>query len=359
MILYSLLGFIIILGVLWDAFETIILPLRVTRRFRIARVFYRITWKIWSQQARITKNITPKQETYLGFFGPLSFILLIAFWATLLIVGFGLVYFGFQIPMTSPSKIMNLGMYLYASGTTFFTLGLGDVIPQSPLGRFLFVVEAGTGFGFLGMIIGYIPTFYQAYSQRETTITMLDARAGSPPSAMLFLDRYTEHPTTSNIGSLLAAWELWCAQLLQTHLSHPLLAYYRSQHENESWIATLTTILDVCAFIQVGIDDISTESAQFTFAMARHVVVDLTQLLDLPIPQDHCDRITPKKIAVVREKLKRKGVTYQGGEKADKQLLAFFELYEPYVHALSQYFLMSVPPLITTDKTRENWRSTP
>src|SRR5207248_7814739 len=113
--------------------------------------------------------------------------------------------------------------YLYFSGTTFFTLGYGDVVPTGTWGRLLSVVEAGIGFGFLAVVISYLPVLYQAFSRREIAISLLDARAGSPPSAGEFLRRLAAAGGAAGAGPLLAEWERWAAELRESHLSFPML----------------------------------------------------------------------------------------------------------------------------------------
>ena len=41
------IGIAILIIVVWDAFEVIILPRRVTRRFRLSRFFYNSLWTVW------------------------------------------------------------------------------------------------------------------------------------------------------------------------------------------------------------------------------------------------------------------------------------------------------------------------
>src|SRR5207248_1750142 len=144
--------------------------------------------------------------------------------------------------------------YVYFSGTTFFTLGYGDLVPTGAWGRALSVAEAGIGFGFLATIISYLPVLYQTFSRREITISLLDARAGSPPTAGEFLRRLADAKAVAGTGVLLADWERWAAELLESHLSYPVLSYYRSQHDNQSWVATLTMILDTSALVIAGVN---------------------------------------------------------------------------------------------------------
>ena len=181
--LFTIASVLLIFAILLDAFETIVLPRRVVRRIRLARAFYRITW---IPSAAIARRIKSKRrrESYLGFFGPLSLIMLLSVWAVGLILGFGALHWSLGSRLNISDAQVDLGSYLYFSGTTFFTLGYGDVTAAGTLARVLAILEAGLGFGFLALIIGYLPVIYQAFSRREASITLLDARAGSPPSAV-------------------------------------------------------------------------------------------------------------------------------------------------------------------------------
>src|SRR5438034_2902428 len=163
--------------IMWDAFEAIVLPRRVTRRLRPARMFYRVTWRVWSA---VVLRMRPggRRETFLSFYGPLSLLVLLAAWAASLVTAFAMVQAGIGTRLNVEGDGVFLD-HLYMSGETFFTLGLGDVTPMSRVGRAVTVIEAGVGFGFLALVIGYLPVLYQSFSRRELNITLLDARAGS------------------------------------------------------------------------------------------------------------------------------------------------------------------------------------
>ena len=252
MFLFTLLGIAIILSVLIDAFETTVLPRRVTHRFRFARFYYLGTWRVW----RVIALRIPSRkwrESFLSLFGPLSLLGLLITWVFCLILGFGLVHWSNGTHLQLPDNDQSFSTYFYWSGGTFFTLGYGDITPITVIGRVLAVAEAGLGFGFLAVIIGYLPVISQTFSRREVLIGMLDARAGSPPSAAELLTRAARSGDIGQIDSFLAECERWAAELLESHLSFPLLSYYRSQHDNQSWLSSLTTILDACAVLTVGV----------------------------------------------------------------------------------------------------------
>src|SRR5262249_25626507 len=157
-------GILLILVILWDAFETIILSRRVSRKFRLTRLFYRTAWAPWSAIAR---RIRPgnRRENFLMGFGPLSLILLLGAWGGGLIFSFALLHWGLGSHLSASDGSHGLRTDLYMSGTTFFTLGLGDVTPGTTTARFLTVLESGMGFGFLALVIGYLPTVSQAFSR--------------------------------------------------------------------------------------------------------------------------------------------------------------------------------------------------
>ena len=125
-----ILGLVLILMVLWETFETIVLPRRVTRQFRLTRFFYRATWRPWTWLAALRSN-KKKHDSLLSYYGPLSLLLLLALWALTLVVGFGLLHYGLHDKLSGALFASDLGNAMYLSGTTLFTLGLGDVLPAS------------------------------------------------------------------------------------------------------------------------------------------------------------------------------------------------------------------------------------
>jgi hypothetical protein len=357
-ILAAIGAILLIFVVLWDAFETIILPRRVTRRLRVTSMVYRVTWAPWSAWARHIHH-TSRRELFLSFYGPLALIFLLSVWVVLLIVGYAIIQWSLGSTFITPigAGRTGFGTDLYMSGTTFFTLGLGDVAPDTPLARVITVAEAGTGFGILALVIGYLPVLYQAFSRREVSISLLDARAGSPPSAGEMLRRNCYHAETEAIRQFLSDWERWAAELLESHLSYPSLAYFRSQHENQSWLSALTSIMDVCVLIMVGIDGLPTKQARLTFAIARHAAVDLSQVFNAPPISPEEDRLPPADVERLRTLLEVEGLILRWDEAAIKKLTKLRHFYEPYVHALSHHLLLDLPPWLPASDAQDDWQT--
>jgi hypothetical protein len=346
----------LILIVLWDAFEAVVLPRRVPHRFRLTRVFYRSTWSPYAAIAR-RMHSSERRETYLGFYGPLSLIFLLGFWAISLIIGFAVLQWAVGSPLREPRGEASFSTYLYLSSTTFFTFDYGDVVPLRNAGRLLAVLEAGTGYAFLAIIIAYLPVVYQAFSRREVNISLLDARAGSPPSAFVLLRRHSHDGGMANLDRLLHDWERWSAELLESHLSYPLLCYYRSQHDNQSWLSSLTAILDTCALVMVGLRYGPVRQAHLTFAIARHTVVDLAQTFNtrprMPVP----DRLPAAELERLLAGLQMFGLSIAEGEDIGGRLNEIRHQYEPYLNALGQRFLITLPPWMARTETADSWQT--
>ena len=349
-------GAITVLLVLWEAFETIILPRRVTRHLRFTRLFYRFTWAPWATVvARIGRRRL--RETLLSVYGPASLLGLVAAWAALLVVGFGVIDWSLETGLRSTLPYRGFWTDIYLSGTTFFTLGMGDVTPNSSLGRLVTVIESGTGFGFLAIVIGYIPTIYQSFSRRESNITLLDARAGSPPSAAELLRRHAADGGLDALNEWLRDWEGWAADLLESHLSYPVLCYFRSQHDNQSWLGALTTILDACALVMVGVDSVPRRQAKLTFAIARHTVVDLAQIFSTKPETPPFDRLPDDKLGELRSLLASADLALQEGPEPERRLRELRALYEPYVFALADHMRIVLPQWTPTTSQADNWQT--
>ena len=358
-----ILGVLILWIVLLDAFETVVLPRRVTRHFKLTAWFYRRTWIPWKGIARHT-HTPSRQQNFLGYFGPLSLFLLLVFWAAMLIIGFGLVQYGIGGHEQLGKEPITFGRLLYHSGETFFTLGYGDIVPTSGTARALSVLEAGMGFAFLGVVIGYLPVVYASFSRREIQISMLDARAGSPPTALELLVRLagkTEDPGIDQrvLDQILRDWERWSAELLESHISYPVLSFFRSQHSNQSWLGALMTMLDVTSLVLTGIEGIHSGQAKLTFAMARHAAVDLAQVVNARYDPQSPERLTDTGFDALRDLLAAAGLKLRDTDEARQKLAKLRWLYEPYLYSTAKNLMITLPLWQAAAKTRDNWQAGP
>ncbi len=338
--------------VLQDAFEVMLLPRRVHRRVRFVRVFFVGAWAGWCGLAKgFPAGL--RRERFLSVFGALSLVVLFAAWAGSLIIGFGLLEWALQ----DAHKPSALAEQLYMSGATFFTLGYGDVVPHSGAARAISVIEAGTGLGFIAVVIGYLPMLYQLFSRREAHVVQLDARAGSPPTAATLLSRHAESGGLSRLDELLREWEIWSSELLESHLSYPMLVFYRSQHDNQSWLAALAAIMDCCALILVGIDQMTPLQARMTFTMARQVLVEMAQSFrGRPSRYDGGDRLPHAAYLRLETILSDAGLGWAGGNAAEETLAALRATYEPLLDGLAARLRLPLPGIVAVEGAVDHWQ---
>lgn len=350
-ILLLLFGLAVLVAVLQDSFQTIILPRRPVVRFRLTRLFFLATWIPWTRIVHLYRDQRRREQLY-SFYGPLSLLMLFVFWAISLVAAFAFIYFGLHVPFADPwhpaTELADLRSCFYVSGSTLFTLGLGDVIPATHLARFLIVIEAGTGLGFVALVIGYVPVLYTAFSTREMEVALLDARAGSPPTASELLVRHHFEGGEKVLTDLLAEWERWSATMLETHISYPILCYYRSQHDNQSWLSALTAVLDTCALLITAVQGPVQRQAQLTFAVGRHVLVDIGHVFhrekaELGLRKIPFTRLNDDEFSHLSSLLREGGIALCSDPEVRARLDALRMLYEPHACAMAQYLRLELP----------------
>ena len=334
-----------------DSFQNVVLARRAIRRWRISRFFYLSTWAVYSGVGRRIRS-ERRRETYLGVFGAFSLVSLFALWAVGLVVGFGLLRWAAGEQTIGFAS--SFGNDLYFSTASFFTLGSAD--PGSPWVKVLIVGEAGVGYSFLALVIGYLPVFYDSFSQRELRISLLDARAGSPPIVGELLLRQSGDP--DKLEQQLADWEEWGAELLESNLSYPVLAYFRSQHSNQSWLSTLTTIVDASALVMVASKADLQLQAEATFAIGQHAMKDLVAVFNEHPEAPAGDRLPPEDFARLMGALAKGPIPLQFDDGCEAHLRKLRASYEPYANTLSEHFMMPLPRWIPSGAVHHNWQGT-
>jgi Ion channel len=361
-----IVGLLFCLSTLLDAFQTIILPRRPVGRLRITRFFYILTWKPWAAVARHVRNPKVREQIY-SIYGPGSLLLLLAVWAFVLVTGFGLLFFALGSPFTDTMATANhlghLRTDLYVSGTTLFTLGLGDVVPRSLAARAVIIIESAAGLGLVALVIGYIPVLYNTFSRREVSVALLDGRAGSPPTSSELLRRHAFAGGQEALVDLLVEWERWSAEILESHISYPILCYYRSQHDNQSWLSALTAVLDSCALLISVVPGTASRQAQLTFAMARHALVDLGHVFHLEKREADwqtdggANRLPPISFNQLCDSMAESGLRLCGDPEAPARLHALRALYEPHAKAIADYLGMTLPAWIPEPRAKDQWKT--
>lgn len=290
-------------------------------------------------------------------YAPFSLLGLIICWGILLIIGFAMANTGFEI--AHRDGVFTFFDSLYYSGVTFLTLGFGDLAPIGAAGRLLAVIEAGTGFVFLASVIGYLPVIYGSIQRREVLITLLDSKASSDPTGFELLRRHAKGGALTLLPGLLEKYEQWGSELLEAALSYPIVAFYRSQHDDQNWLRTTTAIMDACALILSNTDAETKENkllrfqAKATFASLRHMIVDTAYIFNMPPAHGWRDRLDREDFDWMMHEL----------ESVDFPLLRDFEalqnlreLYEPYVLTISEVLMFPISPWRRRQIELDNWQ---
>jgi Tfp pilus assembly protein PilN len=346
----AVVGCLLVALVLVDAFNTLVLARRTRHVFRIARLYYQLTWKPFAALARRIKSPL-RREGVLGVYGPMSLLLLIALWGGGLVLAFGLLQW--SVGMKSPEFTPTFAHDLYLSSRALVTLNDGD--PRNAASQFLSVCAGGLGLAFLGLVVGYLPVLYQSFAGRELAISLLDARAGSPPSAGGLL---ASTPFEADgLVQQLERWESWMAQLLENHISFPMLGYFRSQHSNQAWLTALVAIVDYATVIGIVSEGTLRLQADLTAAMGRHVLSDVVVIFGL---EQSCEKRPSSRLSGRAEQLRGALVQRPGMFEISKFSNRLFDErvagYEPQAAALSTYFLMSLPAATPDRAVRNDWR---
>jgi hypothetical protein len=294
----------------------------------------------------------------LGLYGPFGLIMNLTLWVLGMILGYAALQWAGGSQLAAGHSV-GFGQDLYFSAATLVSSGTGSLSAQTGFARLIQVIDAASGLLTLAIVIGYLPALFQAYSRREATVSKLDARAGSPPTAGRLVIRTARRGGWSTTNDYLAEWETWTAELMETHLSYPILAYYRSQHVNQGWLAALCAVLDSCALTVAAAPAGTVDAARFTFAIGRHAVADLSYTFHTTPMPPAVDRLPPASLEVLLSELREIGVEIDQETSTIAERLGHLRgLYEPYVNALANRLDLRLPDWMATESPTDNWRTT-
>ena len=333
-------GALLVLLVCWDVFTGILVPGRSKRGIRFIPRYFHSTWAVWSAIGRRIRA-EERRERFLGFYGPLAMVVLIGLWAIGLILGFGLI----QAGLTPGPWPRVLWESMYSAGSRMFTVAAGDWARQAPATKALVVVGAGMGLGFFTVVITYLPVLYQLFSRREAHVILLDERAGKPVTAASLVQNHARRGAMSRLDALLAEWEKWGAELMESHISYPMLSYYRSPHTDQSWLTGIAVVMDTCALRLAGAGGMDEFQAEATFSICLRALRGIGEILRLEPREPRDPRLTPEQWNTLRNRL-RQWELPDGGRDLWPRLSRTRDGYEPLLAAFADYLVMELPEWI-------------
>jgi hypothetical protein len=268
------LGILLLALAFWDLFETVVVPRPTPGWFRIGRYLVRGSWR----GLRAIHDGRPGRsyDRVLGLFAPAATMALLAAWLVALIFGYGLVLFALRDELRPVPP--DLGSTLYFAATSVLTLGFGDIVAIGGPARIIIAIAAISGLGVVALVVTFLFSLYASYQRREVQVVVLEAAAGAPPSAVALLETYAHLHLVERLPELFLEWERWAAEVLDSHVAYPLLAFFRSSHDNLSWISALGTMLDTASLVLTTIDGVPRGEAKLFKRVGTHLVEDVSNL---------------------------------------------------------------------------------
>jgi hypothetical protein len=341
--LFAMGGVLVVSWVLWDVYQTVVIPRATPTRIRLARYVTRGLWAVGRWRANRATS-SDRRERLLGNFAPFTVVVLLGLWVALLVLGFGLILYGLRAEIDNEN---DLGTALYQSGISLLTIGYGDVLARGVLSRLTEIAAAATGVAVLGLGVTYLFMLYGAFQRREELVTTLDARAGAPPSGIQMLETYAEMELWDDMRRTFSDWEEWSARVLDSHVAYPILSFFRSSHDGESWLGAIGAVLDAAVLLATTVESgprgqaVPRGQAIMTIKLGSHLVEDVAQFFGFADTDQ--PMVTRAEFNAARYRLARAGMAIRSD--GELSWTAFSELragYASRLNALATYLL--IPP---------------
>jgi hypothetical protein len=335
-VLEGTVGGLLVLIVLVDVFSGVVVPRQTARSTPISRSIMRPGWRMWRWVGNRASDPV-KREAMLGVFAPLVLVVILAVWIVFEVVGFGILVHSLRGGFTRSPGILGS---LYVAGSSLFGLGQSAYVPMAPAARLVGPVINVTGLGTIALVITFLFSLYGNFQRREALVVTLDARAGAPPSGVTILETHAQYYMLDRLPQLFMDWELWAAEVLDSHLAYPILTLFRSSHDNESWISAVGAVLDATTLTISTIEGVPVGPAKMMHAMGTHLVEDLAYRFRLH--DDHDVLVEREEFDDARRRLAAAGLALREEESSWER---FSRMRADYASRLNQMAnLWATPP---------------
>jgi hypothetical protein len=284
-ILELLIGGGLVVLVLHDVFQTVVVPRHTGRRMRLAPHVVSLLWPLWRHWG-MGRQPAWRRENFLATFAPFVIVMLLVSWVVSIVVGFALVLHAMPDQVAPP--LPDFATALYLSATSVLTIGFGDFVATGTTARIAVLVAGAAGLAIFALVISLVFNLYASFARREVLVLLLDSRAGVPPSGVMFLERFGQRNIVDDLAPAFFRYETWVAEMLDSHLAYPLLPFFRSSHDGQSWVSALGAVLDAATLLLSAVDVDSQPgrdglikgraAAEMMYELGCHALIDLTQV---------------------------------------------------------------------------------
>jgi hypothetical protein len=265
-------GVLLVVLIVSDAVGTLIVTQGRSAPWRPTRIWYASTWRL----TRVLAGHLPFEggESALSAYPAVSLLGLLVLWLVGLMVGWALVYWGVGFKVLGTT---DFGTVLYYSGTALLTPAFGTA--HGAVERMLTLAATLTGLGTIALLISYLPALYGAYSRRETRLLTLDDPAGARITPVRVIAVHSGDGDLDLLYRFFAEWEMWTAEVLESHVSYPMLALFRSQHRGQSWITALGVVTDAATLTCACVEGSEQREPYFMYRRGRRAVMEISERL--------------------------------------------------------------------------------
>ena len=330
-------GATVVVAMLVDVFQSVILPRATDRRWRVSAYVTRITWQLWRVRA---PNIADegRREDFLGTYAPLALTLYLAMWVAGLILGYGAIFYGLREYV---KPVPSFGESLYFAGSSLLTIGYGDFVPVGGPARWLAIFAGASGFGVVAVGTAFLFQIFASFQQREIFVVTLGSRGGAPASGVTLLETYARFEMARDVDQVFEEGQRWAAMVMESHLAYPILAYFRSSHDAESWVGTIGALLDASTLYLTLVDGLPKGHAAMMNHTGRHMVHDLAHYFTLGTEPGSAG-IDATEFENARVRLLEAGLPVRSTEDAWERFAEIRQTYAAPLNAMASWW--RIPP---------------
>jgi hypothetical protein len=338
-LIFFISGLIIICLVFYDVYHGVVSPRPAARAMRIAPLLIgRVAWLPYRNMALKIKNLETREDI-LGNFAAIMFLCLMLTWLSLLILGYGMIFWSLRENIHPTFQYFSEAMYF--AGTCILTIGFGDVVAVSSAARITALFAGASGLALLGLGFSAVFNLQNFLYAREVPLAVMHSRVQGNVSGLELLIEHSRYKTIDYLRSDIRDWEKWLGYVMETHRDFPLMAYFRSTGRGESWITCLGSMLDMCNVLTTTVSEHDFGECVFFHRLGASAAQLLCFYLGLPIQPS--ELMSEEQFTLGYDRLLAAGFVLNDKDTAWRVFAGRRLQYAAYISALCKYYAAKEP----------------